>query len=212
MSNLKIDKIVSSCNKELSRKNKLREKCIFLSRGIIRNSSYAIKHIHRKEKEKAKEILQTIQKEIIYFKNVKKISPNIYFSGYVLDAQKEYAEAYLLYSIIYKERILSPEKLNIEKSSYLHGMGEVIGELRRYILNCIKDEKIADIEKLFNTMEEIYYLLFGLDYPDSLLGGLRKIVDAGRNIIEKTHSDIVLALSQHKLANQIKVAKTSNLK
>lgn len=207
MSILKNKKIISSCHKELSAKNKLREKCLSLSREIIRNSSYAIKHIHRREKGRAKKILQATQKEIMYFKKVKKISPDIYFSGYILDAQKEYAEACILYSIVYKENIPSPEKLNIEKNSYLQGMGETIGELRRYILNSLKDEKVTDIEKLFEIMEEIYYLLFGFDYPDSLLGGLRKIVDAGRSIIERTHSDMVLTLSQYKLANHIKTCK-----
>ena len=48
-----------------------------------------------------------------------------------IDVLKEYAEATLTHAIINQEPLPTPEELNIEYATYLKGLAEVVGELRR---------------------------------------------------------------------------------
>lgn len=207
-----MENILNHIQKELSAKSKIRDECLILCRKIIKDCGFTIKHIHRDEKKNALTLLRKIHKDINYLKGIFPKFPSIYFAGYILDAQKEYSEARIFYSIIYEENIPSPEDMKIENSSYLQGMGEVVGELRRYILNCIKSGRIDEAEKYFKVMDEIYYYLFGFDYPEGIVGGLRRIVDVARSIIEKTHGDITMAVSQNNFARYLEIAKNKFLK
>ncbi len=207
-----MENILNNIQKELSAKSKIRDECLILCRKIIKNCGFTIKYIHRQEKKQALILLREIQKDINYLSGVFSKFPSIYFAGYILDAQKEYSEARVFYSIIYEENIPTPKEMKIENSSYLQGIGEVVGELRRYILNCIKSGKIDKAEKYFKVMDEIYYYLFGFDYPEGIVGGLRRIMDVARSIIEKTHGDITLTVSQNNFARELKIAKKQFLK
>jgi len=54
-------------------------------------------------------------------------------------------------------------------------------------------------EEILGQMDEIYYLLISMDYPDAITGGLRRTSDAIRGIIERTRGDLTVTLIQDKL-------------
>jgi translin len=92
-----------------------------------------------------------------------------------------------------------PEDLSIEWAPYLNGLGETVGELRRYTLDRMRLGKLDTCEALLADMDEIYALLITLDYPDAITGNLRRVTDAARGILEKTRGDLTLGASQARL-------------
>jgi translin len=175
-----------------------REEILKLSRDMIRECSIAIKNIHRKEfdtfhrringiKTKHKDLVQLVNK-----------NPGIFYK-YLKTPEQEFAESIAFYSIIKKEEIPSPFDLNIEPLNFLLGLADVIGELRRYALDNIRNSHIEDLNQILENMDEIYTYLFTLDYPSGVTQDLRHKVDVARNLIEKTRGDISLAIQMDDL-------------
>ena len=64
--------------------------------------------------------------------------PDLYFSGYSQDAIKEYVEARLTNCLIRDLPFPLPEEMGVEYSTYLRGMAETPGELRRRCLDILR--------------------------------------------------------------------------
>ena len=63
--------------------------------------------------------------------------PELFYAGYTQDALKEYAEASLVYALINNNDIPEPQDLSLEPATYLKGLAEAVGELRRRVLDVI---------------------------------------------------------------------------
>jgi len=90
-------------------------------------------------------------------------------------------------------------ELNINPLNFLLGLADVIGELRRYALDNIRNSRVEDLNSILEKMDEIYTYLFTIDYPSGVTQDLRHKVDVARNIIEKTRGDISLAIQMDDL-------------
>ena len=134
--------------------------------------------------------------------------PDIYYSGYVGNAQTEYAEVSLLRAVLKDSPIPSPHELNIDNAAYLNGVGDTIGELRRHILDLIRKGRPADGEKYLDVMDEFYTELMSIDYPDAITHGLRKKTDVARSLIERTRGDLTNALQVKDLKNAMEQFET----
>ena len=184
--------IFDNIKKKLDVDDKIRETTLKISRKSIRNCQEAVRAIHRGEFESARQKLKESQ-ELIQevYRNIKKVSPRLYYKGYVVDMQQEFVEASLFLTLIEKgTEIESPEVLNVSNFAYLHGVGDVIGELRRHALDAVRNEDTQEAERALGLMEELYDLLRSLDYPDGLIPGIRRKVDISRSLIEKTRNDL----------------------
>jgi len=95
------------------------------------------------------------------------------------------------------------EELNVGDAPYLNGMTEAIGELRRHVLDIMRHGKLERGEELLDAMDDIYYMLISIDYPDAITGGLRRSTDVARSIMERTRSDLSLTLVQRNLQEAI---------
>ena len=71
--------------------------------------------------------------------------PDIYNAGFVHDGQKEYAEAAITLAMIEGGDLPTPEQLDVEHAAYLNGMGEAIGELRRHLLDTLRDRRRREV-------------------------------------------------------------------
>ncbi|MEX1158605.1 MAG: haloacid dehalogenase, partial [Thermomicrobiales bacterium] len=131
----------------------------------------------------------------------------IYWSGYVQDAQKEYAEANIVLGIISGRGVPSPEDLSVENAVYLNGLGEAAGELRRYVLDSLRRWKPERAETLLVAMDDIYGLLVTVDYPDAITGGLRRTTDMVRGVLERTRGDLTVALQNRSLLEALERAE-----
>ncbi|MFC1861645.1 hypothetical protein ACFLYL_05195 [Chloroflexota bacterium] len=94
-------------------------------------------------------------------------------------------------------------QLEIESAAYLNGLGEAVGELRRYLLDSMRHGDLSRGEELLFAMDDIYSVLVTMDFPDAITGGLRRTTDNVRGILEKTRGDLTLAFQQKNLENQL---------
>jgi translin len=120
--------------------------------------------------------------------------PDLFYAGYTQDALKEYVEANVTCALIRNEPLQTPSELIVEPATYLNGLAEVVGELRRRTLDILRHGYSAEAERLLGYMDEIYSVLVTMDYPDAITNGLRRQTDLARGIIEKTRGDITFSL------------------
>ncbi len=200
---MNLKRIFSDITNKLDEIDKGREDILNLSREITRNSSIAIKSIHRGEFEVYQEKFSEIKLGIEKLQNLVNNSPSIY-SKYLKTPEQEYIEAICLFSIIKKTEIPNPTESKVDEINYLLGLADTIGELRRYILDKIRKNELEGIDKILDSMEEIYTYLFSLDYPKGITQDLRRKTDVARGIIEKTRGDISLSSQINRLNDKLK--------
>jgi len=176
-----------------------RERSLALSRKITRNSGDAIKAIHRGEWDQAQQLIDGTRELVKQVNELLKDFPDIYYSGYVGNAQTEYVEVSILSATLQGQRIPSPDELDVDCAAYLNGIGDTIGELRRHILDLIRTGRPEDGEGYLSTMDELYTELMSFDYPDAITHGLRKKTDVARSLIERTRGDLTNALQVKEL-------------
>ena len=194
-----MEELARTAREQLASKHAAREEGLRLSREIIRFSANAIRAVHRQEFDGAKELLKEAGDRLADSASILQRSPEIYFAGFLSDARKEYAEACITLALISGTPIPQPKDLGIEVAPYLNGMGEVIGEVRRFILDSLRRDSGADCERYMDVMEEIYTLLVTLDFPEGVTGGLRRTTDMMRGALERTRGDLTMALVQRQL-------------
>ena len=125
--------------------------------------------------------------------------PDLYYAGYTQDAIKEFAEASITCALIENRPLPMPDELGLENATYLNGLAEVTGELRRRCLDILRQGYSDEAERLLACMDEIYAMLVTLDYPDAVTNGLRRQTDLVRGIVERTRGDLTLSLREQHL-------------
>ncbi|MEJ2250242.1 MAG: haloacid dehalogenase [Candidatus Lokiarchaeota archaeon] len=179
-----------------------REEILKISRQITRKCSVAIKSIHRAEFDLSKEKIENIQEELKTLRNLVNKNPG-YFFKYLKIPEQEFAEAICLYAFIKGKEIPNHKDLNIDALNYALGLADVIGELRRYILDNIRKAKTNNLDVFLDIMEDIHTQLFSLDYPSGLTKDLRHKTDIARTLLEKTRGDISLSVQMNKLKDNL---------
>ena len=119
------------------------------------------------------------------------------------DARKEYTEANVTLAVLSGKKLPNPQDLGVEPSTFLNGMAEVIGEVRRYILDSLRRDSFENCQEYMDVMDEIYSILVTVDFPEAVTGGLRHSTDQMRGVLERTRGDLTMALRQHKLEAQL---------
>ena len=185
---------------QLNTKHLAREKSIQASREIIRLPANSIRSVHRLEMNDALSLSERAGVKVLEIKDLVRLNhPDLYFSGYTQDAQKEYAEARICYALISDLEVPSPSELGVEIAPYLNGMAEAASELRRFILDSLRRDDDSRSEELMSKMDESYNMMTGIDFPDALTGGLRRTTDQLRAVLERTRGDLTMAMRQRRL-------------
>ena len=107
---------------------------------------------------------------------------------------KEYAEANITCALIRHQPLPTPQELDIPPDTYLNGLAEVVGEMRRRCLDMLRQDNSDEAERLLGHMDDIYSILVTMDYPDAITNGLRRQTDVIRAIIERTRGDLTFSL------------------
>ena len=186
-----------------SAKDAAREKALPLCRDVIRYCSQAIRAVHRQEFDRAKELLGSARKLLDELEQILTSCSELVFVGAVRDAQKEFAEGSITLALVIGNPLPSPGELGIDAAAYLNGLGEAVGELRRYLLDSMRRCDLSRGEELLSAMDDIYSVLVTMDFPDAITGGLRRTTDMVRGVLEKTRSDLTLAIRQKDLENKL---------
>lgn len=199
----KLETIIEKISANFEKTEKARDEAYQLQRKTIQKSSLAIRAIHRNEIEEAKQILSEAKNFMNGTAEYLKNFPAIYYTGFLHDAQKEYAEAAITIAIIAQEELPDPETLGVENPSYCNALGEVVGELRRYVMDSLRSGRCDKGEKYLNYMEEIYHHLTAIDFSDAITKGLRRTTDVTRSILEKTRGDLTNHLENQRLISKM---------
>ncbi|HEX5503616.1 MAG TPA: haloacid dehalogenase [Thermomicrobiales bacterium] len=184
--------------------NAARERALAESRQIIRLCANCIRAVHRGEFAAGQQLAAEAGERLTALAAALRDHPAIYWSGYVQDAQKEYAEARLVHGLIGGGGAPGPDALRVGDAVYLNGLGEAAGELRRYALDRLRAGETARAEWALGVMDDIYGLLVTVDFPDAVTGGLRRTTDMVRGVLERTRGDVTIALRQQQLEQALR--------
>jgi translin len=187
----------------LGLKHAARERALPKSRATIRYCANSIRAIHRQEFQQAQELIAQAAALLAEMGDDLRDHRDIFFAGFVQDAQKEYAEAATFLALAQYRPLPEPNELSIGWAPYLNGLGETVGELRRYVLDQLRRGNIDQCEIFLRHMDDIYALLTLVDYPDAITQGLRRTTDTARSILEKTRGDLTVAVSQAQLQQRM---------
>jgi translin len=187
----------------LAAKNAARETALAISRKLVRISANTIRSSHRGQAQEAADGLAEGAMLAAEIRSATEGHPDIYHAGYTQDALKEFVEAHATVALVAGNPLPAPEDLRVEPGAYLNGLGEAIGELRRAILDAIRDANVDRAETLLARAEDVHASLMTFDYPDALTGGLRRTTDAMRGLLERTRGDVVTAVRQARLEERL---------
>jgi len=194
-----LDRVFAEARAYLEERDNVREKAIKLSREIIRYSGWAITEYHKGDKVKAEEYLAEAASRAREFIEMLKPYPELYYSGMAYNALSEYVEASVFIAIAEGKQVPVPEDLGVPPVPYLQGLGDVVGELRRLVMEKIRQGDFDEAWRLFHVMEAIYLYLRGLDFPDALAPGIRHKADVARRLTDDTKAFLVDMESRKRL-------------
>ncbi len=187
-----------------SARDAAREKVLPLCREVIRHCSSAIRATHRQEFEQAKDLLQSAGSLLKEAEQVVAMYSELSNAGFIRDACKEFAEGSITLALVTGKQPPDPDELGVDSVAYLNGLGEAVGELRRYLLDSMRKGDLSRGEELLSAMDDIYSILVTMDFPDAITGGLRRTTDMVRGVLERTRSDLTLVMSQKDLENRLR--------
>jgi len=202
-----LDEIAEQIRQDFSTKDAAREKVLPLCRDAIRCCSQAIRAVHRQEFDQAAESLKSARSLLTKAEQAVAAHSELSNTGFIRDAQKEFAEGSILLALVTGKRLPDPGELGIAAAAYLNGLGEAVGELRRYLLDGMRRGDLSRSEELLLVMDDIYNVLVTMDFPDAITGGLRRTTDMVRGVLERTRSDLTLVMRQKDLENKLEKFK-----
>lgn len=191
--------IIEQAEAVFEARTRARDQALMQARQLTRLSAHTIRAIHRSEVDQAHTLLNEARAIVEALKSDLAGFPDLYFAGYTQDAIKEYAEASTTCALIENEPLPLPEAMGIEIATYINGLAEAIGELRRRCLDILRQGYSEEAERLLGEMDEIYNFLVTMDYPDAVTNGLRRQTDLARGIIERTRADLTISLREQHL-------------
>jgi len=203
VSRMSLKSILEKIQEELRKREGIREEVQKDMRRATRLSKQAILFTHQERFEDARNLLEEASSLFSKLREESKDYPDLFHSGLVSAAFEEYAEAHTLLMLIEEDLFIDPEELSIPVISYVLGLGDVVGELRRRALDSIRKGNVEASEKCLETMERIYSELTAMDDAYLLVSGLRRKCDVARHLIEITRGDVTIEARRSTLERSI---------
>ena len=163
-----------------------REKLIKGTRDVVMLCSKSIVAMHHSELEDAKSKMDQAKTMLEEFR--KYARQDLY--RYITVAEQELVEAYALKAVMDNKPMPSMRELDVTGESYLTGLLDCVGEIKRLVYDRMRSEKGKDAEKLFATMEEIYNAIYPFAVYDNIVSGLRRKLDVARMLIEDIRATV----------------------
>ncbi|MFO8050634.1 MAG: hypothetical protein R6V01_02915 [Thermoplasmatota archaeon] len=182
-----IEEIREMVESSLDEEEESREMAYSLSRELIRLCRNFISRIHNREKVLEADLMDEAM-ELIEISQ----DPRCQRFGFIDDSLTELAEAIIFLRMMNDEELPSPHEINVNERSYLLGVCDAIGEMRRVVLNHLLKEEMEEALMSFDRMAEASRLVRGLSYPSGLIP-LKKKQDIVRALMDRTAGEITFA-------------------
>jgi translin len=168
---------------------------------MILHCAITIRAMHRGVFDQARALVESARAVAVQMVSEVVTYPDVYHAGYTQDALKELVEARAVYAMLLHEPVPAPEELGVavDYPAYLNGLAEAASEMRRAILDTIRQGDLERGETLLADMDEVYSAMITIDFPDAVTGGLRRTTDALRAVLERTRGDLTVTKQQEKL-------------
>jgi len=199
-----LEEIIKKAAEDLKAREKARDEAYSRARRARVLSKQAILLLHNGDREKAASNLDEAGALLNEIRVYSEEYLEIGFYDAVEAARQEYAEASILLGLNTGKGYPSPELLGLNYKSYLLGLADVPGELRRQTLDLLRAGDLVAAEENLETMEEIYRHLSKVDEVSLLLKGLRRKLDVARSVTERTRAEITTEASRERLRKQLK--------
>lgn len=184
----------------------VRDRAVADGRQLVRLAANAVRALHRGDD--ATSLLGDARVLMTSLREETSVYPNVYWAGYVQDAMKEYAEAEITAALLNDAKVPTVESLGVEDAAWLNGLAEAGSELRRDVLDALRQDEIARAEQLLGNMDAIYGVLVTVDFPDAVTAGLRRTTDQFRAVLERTRGDVTMSVRQSRLEHALKTAES----
>ncbi len=201
-----LKKVNSSLNKiakSLAEIQDAREFLLKNTREIIIICSKSIISAHKGDMKSAKNNIK--EADVLLKKYKKKATPDL--RRYMIIPEQEFVEAASLIAIIEKKEIPSEKELGVMQESYVLGLMDCVGELKRVIFDKIRIGDIDNATRIFEVMENLYLYLYPFSMYDKVLKEARRKIDVDRILVddvrgaiteEKRRSELIIALNKLK--------------
>lgn len=204
-----LDNIAETIRRHMEQVDGARDLAYRRSRSLIALCARTIRAIHREEWDVAEGLLAEARAATDDLVGGVRDYPELYFAGYTQDAIKEFVEGNLVYAMVRERPLPTPEQLGAEPNTWLNGLAEAASELRRRILDLLRNGESAEAARLLDAMDHIYSTLVTFDFADQITGGLRRRTDALRAVFERTNGDVA---SSHRSAQLEQALKALEIK
>jgi len=190
-------------SKNLEKTNSKREFLIKNNRETVILCSQAIISIHKNDLNTAKKKIAKAKSELTKLKQ--KTSGNLV--RYIITPEQEFVEAASLLAVIEGKEIPSVKSLNISDESYILGLLDCIGELKRQVIDKIRVGDSKRATQLFDVMENLYLLLYPFASYDKIVKETRRKLDVNRMLVEETRSVLTEEIRRQELIKAINKKK-----
>jgi translin len=167
-------------DKSLKDMHERREKLIKGTRDVVMLCSKSIVALHHGQIDDAKNKMEEAKAMLEEFRKYAK--EDLY--RYISVAEQELVEAYALRAVMENVAIPMMQELGVTGPSYLTGLLDCVGEIKRLVYDRMRSGNEKDAKKLFETMEGIYNAIYPFAVYDNIVSGLRKKLDVARMLIE----------------------------
>ncbi|HWC38982.1 MAG TPA: hypothetical protein VG476_10660 [Acidimicrobiales bacterium] len=179
--------------------HRAREEALAACRRTIRACGKSIRAIHRLQPDEYATLVAEAATSLRAAQDAVRPHPTVAGAGFLHDAEKEYAEARLTAALVEGSPLPDAADLSVGTPAWLNGLAEAASELRRHLLDRLRQGELDRAEQLLRSMEDVYDMLVTIDYPDAITGGLRRTVDALRAVLERSRGDVTTATLQARL-------------
>ena len=200
---MSLREILSKIEDELKESEEIKDELYDAMRKATRISKQAIFLVHKEEFTKAGNQLNEVEKLLKRLNKIPAVYGKFVYSGIVHSTFQEYVEARIFLKLTQDGDFLGPKQINVPSVSYLLGLADVVGELRRRALDSIRR---GDIEIAVGSLEnmELIYDEFILMYESMrVVSELRRKLDIARRIIEATRGDVAIEIRRDSLERSI---------
>lgn len=196
--------ILGKIDKELKERKDVKDELYDSMRKATRLSKQAIFLVHKGQLKEAKKLLKETKSLFTKLDEIPVVHQKLVYAGIVDSAFQEYTEAHIFLRLVQNGKFVGPDKIGTPSTSYLLGLADVVGELRRRALDSLRKGDVKDAEKNLETMELIYDELIGMDEALHAVSELRRKSDVARRIIEATRGDVTIEARRSSLERSIK--------
>ncbi len=173
-------------SKSLKASNASREFLIKNTRDVVILCSHSIIAVHKGDLRLAKQKLK--KAEVVLKKNQKKAGDK--FQKYIITPEQEFVEAHSFLAVVENKEIPSLKSLKVSEVSYVLGLLDCIGELKRLVLDNIRKGQLEKADRIFDVMENLYQTLYPFALYDKIVKEARRKLDVNRILVEETRAVI----------------------